>query len=177
MNTANATPSVSLIVAMARNHVIGAGNDLPWHLPEDLKRFKAMTIGKPVILGRKTFESITARLGKPLPGRPHYVVTRAGKPPSWTWPEVTCCENLDNAIATAKQNHPAQEIMIIGGASIYEQALSIVDTMYLTILDRDVAGDASFPIIDDAIWAVREQEHHPDASIPHRNITYIRRTT
>ncbi len=174
MNQAK-TPSLSLIVAMARNHVIGAGNDLPWHLPEDLKRFKAITMGRPVILGRKTFESIVGRLGKPLPGRPHFVVTRAPRPMSWTWPDVTCCANLEDALAATRQAFPAQEIMIIGGASIYEQALPLVDRMYLTILDNDVTGDAYFPQIDSKIWKMQDEEHHPAASIPHRNITYTRR--
>jgi dihydrofolate reductase len=175
MNITETKPSLCLIVAMARNHVIGADNDLPWHLPEDLKRFKTITIGKPVILGRKTFESITSRLGKPLPGRTHYVVTRNERPVSWTWPDVTCYESLEIAIATAKHDYPKQDIMIIGGASIYEHAIYLVDTMYLTILDIDVTGDAHFPKIDDAIWTIRDEEYHPDASIPHRNITYTRR--
>jgi dihydrofolate reductase len=166
---------LSLIVAMARNRVIGAGNDLPWHLPEDLKRFKAITMGKPVILGRKTFESIVARLGKPLPGRPHFVVTRGRRPPAWTWPDVHCHSSLESAIAAARLAFPAQEIMIIGGASIYEHAINMVDTMYLTILETEVSGDAYFPEIDHAIWMVQGEEHHPEAAIPHRNITYTRR--
>ncbi len=97
-------PKLSLIVAMARNRTIGRGNDLPWHLPEDLKRFKALTTGKPIILGRKTFDSIVARLGKPLPNRPHFMVTRGMEKSPWE--NVTTHSDLSMAITAARAAYP-----------------------------------------------------------------------
>lgn len=166
-------PRLSLIVAMARNRVIGRGNDLPWHIPEDLKRFKAMTLGKPVIMGRKTFDSIVGRLGKPLSGRPHYVVTRGGM--SAAWEGVTTCPDLPAAINAAQRVHPEQEIVIIGGASIYEQALPLVDTMYLTIIDSDIEGDAHFPAFNSKEWEEVVHESFSEASTPFETLTLARK--
>lgn len=143
---------VSLIVAMARNRTIGRGNDLPWHIPEDLKYFKSVTRGKPVIMGRKTFDSIISRIGKPLPDRPNYVISRT--PPARS--DIIACLSLEDAIAKAKADHPDQEIVIMGGASIYEQALDLVDRMYLTVIDADIEGDAWFPVYDERDWKMTE---------------------
>jgi dihydrofolate reductase len=139
---------LSLIVAMARNRIIGVENDLPWHIPADLQRFKAITLGKPVIMGRKTFQSIEARLKKPLPGRPNIVISANG----FSYPGIDVFSDLETAISEARYEHPDTELMIIGGASIYEQALTLVDRMYLTIVDQDVKGDASFPAFDENAW-------------------------
>jgi dihydrofolate reductase len=139
---------LSLIVAMARNRIIGVENDLPWHIPADLQRFKAITLGKPVIMGRKTFQSIEARLKKPLPGRPNIVISANG----FSYPGIDVFSDLETAISEARYEHPDTELMIIGGASIYEQALPLVDRMYLTIVDQDVKGDASFPSFDENAW-------------------------
>lgn len=146
------TSRFALIVAMARNRTIGRGNDLPWHIPEDLKYFKSLTSGKPVIMGRKTFDSILARLGKPLPGRPHYIISRS----PIEHQNVTGCPSLENAISEAAKDHPDTEIFVIGGASIYEQAISKVGRMYITVIDSDVDGDAAFPAFDQTEWIKTE---------------------
>ena len=139
---------LSLIVAMARNRIIGVENDLPWHIPADLQRFKTMTMGKPVIMGRKTFQSIEARLKKPLPGRPNIVISANG----FSYPGIDVFSDLETAISEARFEHPETELMIIGGASIYEQALPLVNRMYLTIVDQDARGDAYFPAFEEADW-------------------------
>lgn len=140
---------------MARNHVIGIKNDLPWHIPQDLEHFKNLTKGKPIIMGRLTYDSILARRnGKPLPHRPHYVVTRQdlGALPDG----VKTFTELQTAIDQAKADHPESEIMIIGGASIYEQSVPLVDRMYLTIIDKDIEGDAFFPQWINSDWVETE---------------------
>lgn len=144
---------LSLIVAMAANHVIGADNDLPWHLPADLQHFKSITMGKPVIMGRKTFQSITDRIGRPLPGRPNIVISS-----SFSYPGIDVFPDLETAISEARFEHPNTELMIIGGASIYEQAISLVDRMYLTVIHRDYKGDAKFPEFDKAEWIETEKD-------------------
>ena len=138
--------TLSLIVAMANGRVIGIDNTLPWRLPADLKRFKATTMGKPIIMGRKTWDSI----GRPLPGRLNIVISRNGDYPA----EGACVvTSLEAAIALAEQEQ-VDEIMIMGGANIYQQAMPLVDKMYLTIIDLDIAGDAWFPEYDSSRWRV-----------------------
>lgn len=130
---------ISIIVGMAKNGVIGRGNALPWKISEDLKRFKQITLGHPVIMGRKTFESI----GRPLPGRTNIVITRScGQAPAG----IILVGSLEEAIKEAKRENPS-EIFIIGGSQIYEMALtqSLVDKLYITFVDLDVVGDAYFP--------------------------------
>lgn len=165
---------LSLICALSRNHVIGIKNDLPWHIPEDLNHFKELTKGKPIIMGRLTYQSIlTRRSGKPLPQRQHYVVTQSNLDPL---PEaVQTYPTLDKAIAAARQDHPETEIMIIGGASIYEQSVSLVDKMYLTIIDRDIDGDAFFPRYAASDWFEEKRECFSQAPIPFSFITLIRK--
>lgn len=129
---------ISLIAAMSRNRVIGMNGQLPWYLPEDLRRFRALTVGKPVIMGRKTFES----LGKALPDRFNVVVTRQ---PDYVPPTgVTVRSSLEDAL---KLCAGAPEIMVIGGGEIYAQALPVADRIYLTVIDEDIEGDARFPEI------------------------------
>jgi len=167
------TKQLSLICAMSRNHVIGIKNDLPWHLPQDLEHFKNLTKGKPIIMGRLTYQSILARRnGKPLPHRPHYVVSRQdlGVLPDG----VQVLKSLTDAIDTARQDYPDMEIMIIGGASIYEQSVPLVDRMYLTMIDTDIDGDAFFPRFDTADWREAEAEAFTDP-IPFRFITFERK--
>jgi len=167
------TKQLSLICAMSRNHVIGIKNDLPWHLPQDLEHFKNLTKGKPIIMGRLTYQSILARRnGKPLPHRPHYVVSRQdlGALPDG----VQVLKSLTDAIDTARQDYPDMEIMIIGGASIYEQSVPLVDRMYLTMIDTDIDGDAFFPRFDTADWREAEAEAFTDP-IPFRFITFERK--
>jgi len=148
-----------LIVARARNGIIGNKGALPWHLPADLKRFKAMTVGKPVIMGRKTFESI----GKPLPGRHNIVLTRDA---GWRADGVTLAPNLAEAIAAAglDPRARAEAIMIIGGAQIYAEALPSATRIELTEIDAEPAGDTMLPAFDPARWREVAREAHPAAA-------------
>jgi dihydrofolate reductase len=132
----------ALVAALARNRVIGVGNRLPWRLPEDLARFKRLTMGAPVIMGRKTRESI----GRPLPGRRNIVVTRAREA---SWEGCVVAHSLADALALARD---AGEAFVIGGAELYAQALPGADRLYLTLIDADYAGDAWFPEFDAAAW-------------------------
>lgn len=139
---------ISLIVAMARNRVIGINNKLPWYLPNDLKYFKQVTMGKPILMGRKTFESI----GKPLPGRLNIVMTRD---PSWQADGVKVTHSIDEAIALAQAQCEIQggdELMVIGGDEIYRQSLPRADRLYLTQVHAEVEGDAFFPEINWDEW-------------------------
>ena len=132
---------LALIVAVARNGVIGCDNKLPWHLPEDLKWFKANTMGKPMIMGRKTFES----LGEPLPGRPHIVISRN---PDFGCEGVAVAPSIDKALEIAKicaAEAGASEIMVIGGANLYRQMLPRVERIYKTAIELEPEGDAYFP--------------------------------
>ena len=151
-----------LIVARARNGVIGNAGAMPWHLSADLKRFKQMTVGKPVIMGRKTFESI----GKPLPGRQNIVLTRDH---GWHVPGVTVVANLAEAVAAAGLDPRARAdgIMVIGGAQIYALALPSVTRIELTEIDADPKGDTLLPAFDPARWReVARQAHPADAGQP-----------
>jgi dihydrofolate reductase len=144
-----------LIVARAKNGVIGKDGGLPWHLPEDLRRFKRMTVGKPVIMGRKTFESI----GKPLPGRQNIVLTRDA---NWHAEGVTVVPNLAEAVAAAGLDPRARAdgIMVIGGAQIYAEALPSATRIELTEVDAEPAGDTILPPFDPARWHEAARETH-----------------
>jgi dihydrofolate reductase len=148
---------VSLIAAMARNRVIGRDNRLPWHLPADLRRFKRLTMGHTMILGRKTFESV----GRPLPGRPMIVVTRQeGYAPEG----VRVAHSVQEALAMAQGE---DEVFVAGGAEIYRQTLPVADRLHLTVIEEDFAGDTWFPEYDEAQWEVVEREDHgPSAGFP-----------
>lgn len=141
---------ISIIVAVAENRVIGSDNRLPWHLPDDLKRFKALSLGKPIVMGRRTFESI----GKPLPGRTNIVVSRQ---PGLAITGTVVAASLDAALAAAGAVH---ETVIIGGAEIFRQALPRTDTIHLTRVHARVPGDIVFPEIDPAQWRESAVEHH-----------------
>lgn len=136
---------ISSVVAIGNgkvhNRVIGNGNGLLWHIPDDLKRFKQLTLGHPVIMGRKTFESIVAILGKALPGRTNIVITRDT---SWSYPDVVVAHSLEDALEKARALD-TEEIFIGGGGQIYEQALPIIDRLYLTLIEDDKEGDSFFP--------------------------------
>jgi dihydrofolate reductase len=145
---------ISCIAAMAHNNVIGLQNKMPWHLPADLKHFKSITLSKPIIMGRKTFESI----GKPLPGRRNIVVTRN---PEWGVDDVDTVTSLDAAIKLAAETTPEHhEIMIIGGGQIYAEAMPLANRLYITEIDIAPEGDAFFPSIDKAIWTEKERTYH-----------------
>ena len=142
---------VSMIAAMAKNRVIGLDNKMPWHLPADLQFFKRVTLGKPVIMGRKTFQSI----GRPLPGRQNIVLSRDTK---LSIEGVDCVQTLEQAQALAGD---VDEVMIIGGATIYEQFLAQADRLYLTFIDLETQGDTQFPDYQSASqWKEIERETH-----------------
>ena len=142
---------VSLIAAMDRNHLIGNKNRLPWHLPADFAHFKAVTMGKPVVMGRKTWESI----GRPLPGRTNIVLSRN---PEAHFEGAVCVGGFDEAMAVVPD---AEEIMVIGGSTIYEMLLPIADRMYLTFVDAEFEGDAWFPEYKDTEWQQSESRLRP----------------
>jgi len=129
--------TISIIVAMNQKQVIGINNQLPWSLPNDLKYFQQKTLHNPIIMGRKTFESI----GKPLPKRSNIILSTQA---NWQHPGCQSAKNLTDALQLAEQA-PGDEVMIIGGASIYQQALEIANTIYLTIIDNQLDGDCFFP--------------------------------
>lgn len=142
------TPRISVIAALAKNRVIGIENRLPWRLPEDLAHFKSLTLGHPVLMGRKTFES----LGRPLPGRTNIVITRNAmyKPEG-----CLVADSIPSAIALCRD---ADEIFFIGGAELYAQAIPLADRLYLTEVDIDAAGDAWFPEFDRAVFREVERQ-------------------
>lgn len=139
---------LALIAAYAQNRVVGIDNKLPWHLPEDLKYFKRCTSGKAIIMGRKTFDSI----GRPLPNRTNIVISRN---PEFNVDGVKVVSTLDEAIELAKavnEINGIDEIMVIGGATIYELTLPLADRLYLTHVHANVEGDAYFPEVDFSSW-------------------------
>ena len=144
-------PLISLIVAMAQNGVIGRDNSMPWRLPEDLKRFRAFTLGKPILMGRKTFESI----GRPLEGRTNLVLTRDR---SWFAPGVVVVHSVEEALTQASTS---DELVVIGGAEIYRLVLPFARRIYLTHVHADVQGDITFPEFDATQWADVEYSSQP----------------
>ena len=134
---------ISIIAAMDSKRLIGNKNELPWHLPADFAHFKAVTMGKPIVMGRKTFESI----GKPLPGRTNIVLSRN---PDVQFDGVICVNSFEDAVTAAAD---AQELMIIGGSTIYEMLMQQVKRMYLTYVEAEFEGDAWFPEFDDKQWS------------------------
>lgn len=144
---------VSLIAALDRNYAIGKGNALPWHLPDDLKRFKALTLGKPVLMGRRTAES----LGRALPKRRNLVLTRSGRVP---FDGMQAVASLEEAMDVA--GHDGDELCIIGGGELYALALPWATHMRLTFVDTEVEGaDAFFPRFDVRAWRETAREAHP----------------
>ncbi len=139
---------LSIIVAMANNRAIGKDNKLLWHLPEDLQYFKRITMGKPIIMGRKTFESI----GRPLPSRLNIVVTRQT---DWLHDGVRVVNSIDEGMQVAEAQvllDGVDEVMMIGGAELYQATLPQADRLYLTRVDADLEGDAFFPEVDETVW-------------------------
>nr|WP_295377726.1 dihydrofolate reductase [Pseudoxanthomonas sp.] len=150
----NTPVSLSLVAALDRHFAIGRDNDLPWRLPDDLKRFKALTLGKPVLMGRRTAES----LGRALPGRRNLVLTRSGQVP---FAGMEAVGSLEQALAwAASEENP--EICVIGGGEIYAQTLSLADALYLTHVDTVVEdAHAHFPRFETGEWDVVRREPHP----------------
>lgn len=152
MTSASAmTSRIALIAAMGNDRVIGINNRLPWHLPADFKHFKALTVGKPVLMGRRTFESI----GRPLPGRRNIVVTRD---PNFRPEDAIVVSSIDEALAQAA---PAPEVMVIGGASFYKQMLPRAQRLYLTFVHGQFEGDAYFPAWSAQEWKEIERQDYP----------------
>ena len=141
---------ITLVAAVAKNGVIGRDGDLPWRLPDDLKAFKRLTLGKPVVMGRKTWESI----GRPLPERHNVIMTRSQ---DFEAPGASVVRSADEALELLADE---DEIMIIGGGAIYRQLLDRTDRIYLTEVDAEVAGDVTFPALDPAEWVEVSCEQH-----------------
>lgn len=170
----NARPLISLIVAVAENGVIGRDNGMPWHLPDDLKRFKSLTMGKPMLMGRKTFESI----GKPLPGRTSLVLTRSR---DWSAAGALVVHSLDEAVERVEEifaergggmpvvptggaavaHAGASELVCVGGAEVYRLALPRAHRIYLTRVLASVDGNTIFPRLDEQAWRETHRELHP----------------
>ena len=146
---------LSVIVAMAHNRVIGLNNQMPWHLPADLAWFKKNTLNKPVIMGRKTFESI----GRPLPNRHNIVISRQIEPTDNKISNVSWVKSIDEAISLAQKQQP-DEVFIIGGGNIYQQVLPLIERLYLTHIDAELQGDTYFPDYLSEQWQVIYQEDH-----------------
>lgn len=159
---------ISIIVAIARNGVIGSGNNLIWHISEDLRRFKAITTGHPVVMGRKTYESI----GRPLPNRTNVVITRQS---DFKAEGCVVVHSLQEAIQQFAED---EEVFIIGGGSIYAEALPLTKRIYLTEVDADYEGDTYFPQWDRSSWQLIAQEHFARGekfAQPFAFLTYERR--
>ena len=151
------TPRIAVIAALDHDGAIGRDNRLPWHLPEDLKRFKALTLGKPILMGRKTAES----LGRALPGRTNLVLTRSGEVP---FEGMQAVASFEAALAVALAQD-ANELCVIGGAQVYALALPVADVLYLTHVDTRIEGaDVHFPALDTMAWrCIRNEWHDADA--------------
>jgi len=152
MNPSN-QPYISAIVAMSKNRSIGKNNRLLWHLPADLRHFKQLTTGHPILMGRKTYESI----GKPLPNRQNIIITRDL---GFTAPGCDVTHSLDEAINVAAKNNDQAEIFVIGGAEIYRQSLPHIQRIYLTIVHEQFEGDVFFPALNANEWQEISREDH-----------------
>jgi len=161
---------LAVIVAKSRNHVIGRDGQLPWHLPTDLKRFKALTTGHTVVMGRRTFDSLPPKV-RPLPGRHNIVLSR--DPSYAAAAEVTVKATLEEAIAAAPGD---RDCFVIGGAEAYGAALAIADRLYITDVEADVDGDVHFPLVPEDQWhVVEESEPLVEGEHQYRFRTYERR--
>lgn len=152
---------------MAKNRVIGAGNKLPWHLPADLKRFKALTLGHHIIMGRKTFESI----GRLLPGRTNVVITRN---PAWRFEGAVVADSLQRALELAAGD---SEVFVIGGEEVFREALPVADRIYFTEIERHFEGDVYFPAFASSQWeeSAREDLHDEISGLAYSNRTLDRK--
>ncbi len=156
---------IALVAAIAKNNCIGVDNDLPWHLPEDLKHFKKLTSGKTVLMGRKTWESLPEKF-RPLPNRTNIVITRQA---TYSVPEGV---ELYTSIDAALDAHKKEDVMVIGGAQIYSQTIQSADLLYITHVETTVDGHAFFPAIDPTQWKVTEKDPREGFSF----VTYERIT-
>lgn len=145
-------PTISIIVAKAKNDVIGKDNKMPWHLPADLKHFKNLTYGHHIIMGRKTFESI----GKPLPGRTSIIITTQ-KDLTYDFDNVKIVHSFDEAL---NESFDEKEVFVTGGSMIYQIALPVADKIYMTLIDAEPEGDTYFPELEMDYWDITQQEEH-----------------
>ena len=160
--------SLSIITAMDENRLIGSNNSLPWHLPADFAYFKRVTMDKPIIMGRKTYESI----GRPLPGRRNIIISRD---PDY---HAEGCETANSLQAALELVADQDEAMLIGGANLYAQTLELADTLYITEIHATFKGDAWFPVIDPEIWSETTREDHAadeKNAYAYSFVTYTRR--
>lgn len=157
---------ISIIVAMDKNNLIGASNQIPWHIPGELKKFREITMGKPIIMGRKTHESI----GKPLDGRVNIVLS---KNEEISFEGVQCFTNLEDVFSSLKSE---KEVFIIGGSQIYEITLPIANRLYITLINREYLGDTWFPKIDFSEWKITEKNKVMETTTQteYSNIVYDR---
>jgi dihydrofolate reductase len=163
---ANAPPmEIIIIAAMARNRVIGRDNKLPWHIPEELRLFKKTTMGYPMIMGRKTFDSFPA----PLPGRRHIILSRNR---AYTPEGGEYAPSLAAALELCGKSDKA---FIIGGAQIFTQAIALATTIILTLIEREAVGDVYFPVISEKDFSIVDSTHYPDGVEPFTVVTYRRR--
>ena len=164
-------PPIALIAAVAANGVIGVDGEMPWHLPADLAHFKRKTMGNPVVMGRRTYESIAAHLGGPLPGRMNIVLSRSDPD---LHDGVVVVDSVETALAEARAvctlDDEADEIFVVGGATVYAQFLPLADRLVLTELDATYDGDTRFPDWDDEAWIERSREDHDAFSF----VEYVR---
>lgn len=159
--TSTPTPALVLVAAVARNGVIGADGGMPWHLPDDMRRFKRLTMGAPMIMGRLTFDSI----GRPLPGRRTVVITRD---PDWSADGVDVAHSVPDALALLADE---PRVSVVGGGQIYRQTIDAAAVLEITEVDQDVDGDTTFPAIDDRHWARVSEQDGPGV----RYVRYERR--
>lgn len=165
--TPPAPPAIHLIYARARNGTIGRDGKMPWHLPEDLAHFKRTTLGAPVIMGRKTWDSLPPQ-HRPLPGRTNIVITRQ---PHWQAPGAHTAHSLEQAIALCPD---AATIWVLGGAQIYAQALPLAQQIVVTEIDADFTGDAHAPTLDTHWHETTRQSHTSASGLPYSFVTYTR---
>ena len=160
---------IHLVAAMTPERVIGFEGGMPWHLPRDLAHFKAVTLGHPVVMGRKTFESILTSLGRPLPGRQNIVISR-GQPevPEGVW----VYSSLEQALDRLSEDQ-VPVVDIIGGGQIYDLALPQADRLYLTLIDAQIEGDTWFPNVDMSKWHVIDTQTHPQDEHNSHSMTFV----
>ena len=156
---------ISLIVAMAANRAIGLDDKMPWHLSADLKKFKAITMGSPIVMGRKTYESI----GRPLPGRSNIIISR-----NLDYQQAGCLVFNDIKAAIEASSKDAEEIFIIGGAELYKATLPHADNLYLTVINQDFDGDTFFPEIDFKAWTEASREDISDDPSVNFNYSFLK---
>ena len=166
-------PRLSIIAAVARHGVIGVQGRLPWRLPEDLRRFRSLTLGHPVIMGRKTYESIVSALGGPLPGRSNIVISRST---AFSAPNCSVADSIDNAVFLAARQPGGEDSFVIGGADIYRLALPLATRMHLTEIDAEIEGDTYFPAFSRNHWTETLTEPGgAQGDLRYRFVSYERR--